>query len=53
MYGSSAAVEPSAFVTDEQQRPIGLVATFVDITDRKMTEQAMAASLREKEALLK
>jgi len=43
----------TAFVTDEQNRPIGLVGTFVDITDRKLSEQAMAASLREKEALLK
>jgi PAS domain S-box-containing protein len=43
----------AAFVTDEGNEPIGLVTAFVDITDRKHSEQAVAASLREKEALLK
>lgn len=43
----------AAFVTDDGNEPIGLVAAFVDITDRKLSEQATAASLREKEALLK
>jgi len=43
----------AAVVTDERQRPVGLVAASVDITQRKLTEAAVAASLREKEALLK
>ncbi|MFN7916386.1 MAG: PAS domain-containing protein [Vicinamibacterales bacterium] len=43
----------AAFVTDEHNAPIGLVAAFIDITGRKRAEQAVAASLREKEALLK
>ena len=43
----------AARVTDEYEQPIGLVGAFIDMTDRKLNEKAMAASLEEKESLLK
>ena len=43
----------AALVTDEQRQPTGIVGALLDVTDRKLNEQAMAASLEEKEALLK
>ena len=61
--GEIRAVSPSgrhfdillsaALVTDEQGQPTGIVGALLDITDRKRSEQAMAASLAEKESLLK
>ena len=43
----------AALVIDEQRQPTGIVGALLDVTDRKLNEQAMAASLEEKEALLK